>query len=86
MTAWKELPVVQKAVAILAAVFIAGMVWAVAISEYRGLPARVGAVEVRVDTLERHHLRESMKLDRILCLAEENAKKLADRNLSRCVR
>lgn len=48
-TWWNELSTAQKAVTVLAAVFLAGMVWAVALSEYRGLPAEVKALSVRVD-------------------------------------
>lgn len=85
MTAWKELPAVQKALALVGAIFIAGVTVAFWISDFRGLPAAVQAVVVRVDTLEASHQREAAKLDRILCYSVMNSRKPADRRYEECI-
>jgi hypothetical protein len=62
VTAWNEMSNLQKAASVLGGFFVAGTVVAVAISEYRPLPAQVRALSRMDSAFHSRIVRDSLRI------------------------
>jgi hypothetical protein len=93
MTTWNELTNVQKAASVLGAVFVAGTIVALLVSDYRDLPSDVKAL-ARVDSVTHARIvRDSLRIvdgveanETLRCLILELFKQPSQRLPQECPR